>query len=609
MKKAIAKELERVSSASSASSVRSSDLSDMNDVEDEEEKQKMMEEMKEEKKEEKKAVKMFRKAISRVLKKQQEPEDWVYDDTIDDSGVVRGSRKKKEFKYLPPKEAVKTMVKMSKGSTRGLTEMITKTDGRGMEWFDEWQKKREEERLEKERLAKENGIDDEEFQSLLKSAKDKLERDERKRKNVTKRKPKVLTHLTHDSSEEETTSEISEIRLQSRNDDNVTKEDDVIETLPTEGWAGFEDPPSSPSELGKIRGVRRVNRLFKEKPEAMQSHLQLVLNTATELQSDKPINNNERPTTSNNSNKHEIKIKHTSIDFLSHYRLIEAPKIEPFGRAFVVEDDDQDCCLEYQELRNALDGVQSLSEIKRKQIEYVLKVLDIDEHTKVTFKMFAVVAAVCERMCSMDPFGKYLVDQSDLMDIERKMTLYKAMFYCNINASEHGANHVSAESIRIELLAGGLNREQERYVMSRMNVNENSEISFFDYMAYIPLFLSMHDNIVDNPLDMTEKYHISADKNAPRDMNPLGLPLKPEFLDAPKEINPSGIPLGKPVLQTQTVEEEVHEEEQEETEKSDTASISLPPSERWSSSSSQPSSGRSLRSMDSALPSHQVEEA
>ena len=69
-------------------------------------------------------------------------------------------------------------------------------------------------------------------------------------------------------------------------------------------------------------------------------------------------------------------------------------------------------------------------------------------------------------------------------------------------------------------------------------------------MAYIPLFLSMHDNIIDNPLDMSTKYHSNSDKNTSvRDMNPLGLPLKPAFLEYPKEIYPSGIPPGKPFEQ------------------------------------------------------------
>lgn len=49
------------------------------------------------------------------------------------------------------------------------------------------------------------------------------------------------------------------------------------------------------------------------------------------------------------------------------------------------------------------------------------------------------------------------------------------MFYCNTNA-EHGKNHVTAESVRIDLIAGGLNREQERYVMSKLKVNDDCEV-------------------------------------------------------------------------------------------------------------------------------------
>lgn len=49
-------------------------------------------------------------------------------------------------------------------------------------------------------------------------------------------------------------------------------------------------------------------------------------------------------------------------------------------------------------------------------------------------------------------------------------------------------------------------------------------------MCYIPLFLSMHDNICYNPLDMSnKKYQMPPRKRPPsaqRDMNPLGQRLK-----------------------------------------------------------------------------------
>ena len=45
-------------------------------------------------------------------------------------------------------------------------------------------------------------------------------------------------------------------------------------------------------------------------------------------------------------------------------------------------------------------------------------------------------------------------------------------------------------------------------------------------MCYIPLFLSMHDNICYNPLDMSNQKYVQPPRERPpsvqRDMNPLG---------------------------------------------------------------------------------------
>lgn len=263
-----------------------------------------------------------------------------------------------------------------------------------------------------------------------------------------------------------------------------------------------------------MSGQKRVNVKMKKGGQALIDHMKNILSMSELKEGEAAKDLDERG----------------DIDFVSHYRLVDPNKIEGYARAFVVEDDNMDQVLSYQESRTALNGISTIQQMTAKQLEYVLKVLNLDDATQVTFRMFAVISALCERVTSMDSICKHLLEICDLLDIQRKMGLYKAMFYCNVE-SDRTSNFIKADSLRIELIAGGLNWKQQEHVMARLHPNVYNEISFLDYLVYVPLFLSMHDNIVDNPLDMSDqKYNHKLRQlsggTRQRDMNPLGMPMK-----------------------------------------------------------------------------------
>lgn len=58
------------------------------------------------------------------------------------------------------------------------------------------------------------------------------------------------------------------------------------------------------------------------------------------------------------------------------------------------------------------------------------------------------------------------------------MDLYKAMFYCNVE-SERDNNFIKAESLRIELIAGGLNWKQQEFIMERLQPNSFFEVNLY----------------------------------------------------------------------------------------------------------------------------------
>ena len=52
-------------------------------------------------------------------------------------------------------------------------------------------------------------------------------------------------------------------------------------------------------------------------------------------------------------------------------------------------------------------------------------------------------------------------------------------------------------------LPGGLTQEHVEYVCDHMNHEDRGLVEFLDYLTYVPLFVEIHDNIYDNPLDFT----------------------------------------------------------------------------------------------------------
>ena len=51
--------------------------------------------------------------------------------------------------------------------------------------------------------------------------------------------------------------------------------------------------------------------------------------------------------------------------------------------------------------------------------------------------------------------------------------------------------------------SGGLTQEHVEYVCDHMNHEDRGLVEFLDYLTYVPLFVEIHDNISDNPLDFT----------------------------------------------------------------------------------------------------------
>ncbi|KAK3750165.1 hypothetical protein QZH41_015394, partial [Actinostola sp. cb2023] len=284
-------------------------------------------------------------------------------------------------------------------------------------------------------------------------------------------------------------------KIENKTDEQTEKKEEKKEDVI------IQEKPKPKIPKPKLRGVQRVNAAYKSRVE-LNKRLQAMLKEA--------MGNviAEADVRVRRATNIVIILIDSTIDYLAQYRLVDRSKIEVYGRAFTLEDEEERGIISYEQMLLALEGVPTIQGMSRQQLSYVLQVLEISTFSRISFKMFAVITALCEKVTTLDPFVKEIVEGLDLTQTEWKLDMYKNMFYV---AGDRSVTFITSGDLRIELKAGGLSQKQEDHVINHIiQSSSNGQISFLDYMAYLPLFLSIHKNICTNALDM------SRDKYTPR---------------------------------------------------------------------------------------------
>ena len=81
-------------------------------------------------------------------------------------------------------------------------------------------------------------------------------------------------------------------------------------------------------------------------------------------------------------------------------------------------------------------------------------------------------------------YCRELLRIANLTDIERKMGLYKSMFYTS-SGDDTTPNFIKVDALQIDLMAGGLSWDQQAYVIKKLEPNEYREVSMDgEYMTY-----------------------------------------------------------------------------------------------------------------------------
>ncbi|XP_052810083.1 DNA ligase 1-like isoform X8 [Mya arenaria] len=186
-----------------------------------------------------------------------------------------------------------------------------------------------------------------------------------------------------------------------------------------------------------------------------------------------------------------------SDGFLAKYCIFTKGNIEMYRHAFEAVDDTGIGWLEGEDVMIALRGVNN--KLTEAEEEYLYRVLELTGY-QIThgadFKTFSVLAALSHRISMLDHWMKNLIGQMDFKALEMKMFKCRSLWECNVDKE---TNSIPIDQLCVDLRAGGVSLEHELEV--REKLSHLHALDLLDFLTYVPLFITIHEAVVRNPLD------------------------------------------------------------------------------------------------------------
>ncbi|XP_033001308.1 uncharacterized protein LOC117044610 [Lacerta agilis] len=171
---------------------------------------------------------------------------------------------------------------------------------------------------------------------------------------------------------------------------------------------------------------------------------------------------------------------------------------------------DKDFVLDLNDLEQALQDVNKCL-VSPKEFSYIFHILELPgQQYRLNLELFCVVAALSEKVTQLDPVIKKLVNKLDFEALSVRIEKAKDLWHLlQDDEGEKGrktnrmtGGSVSIRRLALELAAGGFSLEAINFALQKFNRGKAGVLSFLDFVTYIPLFVEIHEGIVQNPLSL-----------------------------------------------------------------------------------------------------------
>jgi hypothetical protein len=99
---------------------------------------------------------------------------------------------------------------------------------------------------------------------------------------------------------------------------------------------------------------------------------------------------------------------------------------------------------------------------------------------------------------------KSFVD-TDFKELGKHIKQYSSLYLGNASNPEEPARILKYDDFKILLLSTGVPPDCIPYVAGMLNITEDADIEYLDFLSFIPFFVKLHSHIVSNPLNVVVK--------------------------------------------------------------------------------------------------------
>ncbi|PVD29315.1 hypothetical protein C0Q70_11912 [Pomacea canaliculata] len=185
--------------------------------------------------------------------------------------------------------------------------------------------------------------------------------------------------------------------------------------------------------------------------------------------------------------------------FLAKYCILTPATTDKYRYTFESVDEVSKGYLTEEETAYGLRAINpSLSTSERTYLFRVLEMVGHKMSKGTDLKLFSILAALSQRVSRLDEWARNMMSELDYRNLERKLFLCKTLWECNV---DNNTNTISLDQLIVELRAGGVSPAHEEEVRCKLGYLRS--LDFFDFLMYVPLFIMIHQSVVNDPLSDT----------------------------------------------------------------------------------------------------------